>query len=405
MKIPAKRYRATGGLRAQRGQVMTPRPMAEALLRILDSSGGRWLELGSGTGQIAKAVYDLAMPDGYVGVEVDEDIASLCPNLPGFEFFGHDVLSAISLDRLLGEQQFDHVIGNPPYGTHELPEQARKRILKLCPELEMQRAWAPIDLYFMLESLSRLKSTGAGAFIVGTDIPSGPQTQPFRKMLLEQASEIECYELPSTAFGVGVEVRAYILVTRFGRARTNHVTLGRLNKQYEITSLRQVKRELSVENMTLGYHEFYDMNKALKHASHGVTMRDLDVSIIRGSRTRAEFVRQGIEHFHTSDFPKTGVEISLGSEKPAESFQQAAVGDILLPRVGTRCLERQALVVSGQSPYSESVFRVRAPARYQERVLRWITSGECANWRRAAASGACARHLTVSTLLDMPVPI
>lgn len=398
-----KRYRAVVDSRARFGQVMTPRPMAETLLRLLGSTGGNWLELGSGTGRLAEAVYNEASPQSYLGVELEESMINLCPKLPSFQYLKHDVLAAAALARSLGEQQFDHVIGNPPYGMHSLPTQSKKRLLKLCPELDFQFSWAPIDLYFVLESLARLKSTGTGAFIVGADIPCGVQSLPFRKMLIDQASEIECYELPSTAFGYRVEVQSYMLIVRFGRSRAQYVSLGRLDEQFEATSLRRLDRSLAIESMNLSYHEFTEMNEALRRSSSGVTMKDLDVKIIRGCHTRSQFSQLGVAHFHTSDFPKSGMEISLECESTPD-YRQATVGDILLPRVGTRCLEHKAVVVSGQSPYSDSVFRVRAPAQHQERVVRWIMSDECASWRRAAARGACAKHLTVSALLSMPVP-
>jgi hypothetical protein len=402
MTEAVKRYRTVMDIHAKLGQVMTPQPMADALLRLLGSAGGNWLELGSGSGRLAEAVYDGAAPLSYIGVELEAAMIDLCPKLPGFQYVKHNVLAAASLARSLGEQQFDHVIGNPPYGMHDLPPQARKRLLKLCPDLEVQFAWASIDLYFVLESLARLKSTGTGAFIVGTDIPCGVQSRPFRKMLVDQASEIECYELPSTAFGSAVEVHAYMMIVRFGRSRAKHVSLGRVDEHFEVVSLRRFDRNLAIESMDLSHHEFGEMNEVLRRSSHGVTMRDLGVSIIRGSRTRSQFSQLGIAHFHTSDFPKSGMEISLESESVPD-YQQATVGDILLPRVGTRCLEHKAVVVSGQSPYSESVFRIRTPAQHQGRVVRWITSDECTSWRRAAARGACAKHLTVSALLGMPV--
>lgn len=398
-----KRYRMAMEARARLGQVMTPQPLADAVMRLLGSRGGRWLELGSGSGRLAEAVYNRAAPVSYLGIEMDAAMIDMSPDLPGFTYLKQDVLSVTSLAHSLEYQEFDHVIGNPPYGIHGLSDEAKVRIQTLCPELEVQGNWVPIDLYFVLESLSRLKSTGTAAFIVGADIPCGIQNQKFRKMLVEAASEVECYELPPTTFGSSAEVQAYILVVRFGLGRTRHVSLGRLNSQYEVTSLRQFDRALAVESMNLSDHEFGEMDAALRRSSHGVTMRDLGVSIVRGSRTRTQFSQLGVKHFHTSDFPKSGMEISLECE-PVTDYQQATVGDVLLPRVGTRCLGHKAIVVGGQSPYSESVFRVRAPAKHRERVARWITSDEGSNWRLAAAHGACAKHLTVTSLLGMPVP-
>lgn len=399
----SNRYRAVMEPSARLGQVMTPQPLADAVMRLLGSRGGRWLELGSGSGRLAEAIYNRAGPVSYLGIEMDEAMIDLSPVLPGFTYLKQDVLSVTSLTHSLGRQKFDHVIGNPPYGINGLSDEAKVRIQTLCPELEIQGNWAPIDLYFVLESLSRLRSNGTGAFIVGADIPCGIRNQQFRKMIVETASEIECYELPPTTFGSSAEVQAYILIVRFGRGRTRHVSLGRLNGQYEVTSLRQFDRALAIESMDLRDHEFGEMDAALRRSSHGITMRDLDVSIVRGSRSRRQFSQLGVRHFHTSDFPKSGMEISLECESVTE-YQQATVGDVLLPRVGTRCLGHKAVVVGGRSPYSEAVFRVRTPVKYRERVERWITSDECSNWRLSAARGACAKHLTVSTLLGMPVP-
>lgn len=399
-----KRYRAAMDLRSRLGQIMTPKPMANALLRLSKSTGGNWLELGSGSGRLAEAVYYGGAPLSYVGVELEPTMIELCTKLPDFHYIEHDVLAAASLTLSLGDKQFDYVIGNPPYGMHCLPPQARERLLKLCPELEVESAWIPIDLYFVLESLARLKPTGTGAFIVGTDIICGIQSRPFRKMLVNKACEIECYKLPNTAFGSSVEVQAYILIIRFGQAQATHFSLGSIDEHFELAALRHVDRNIAIKSMDLSHYEFDEMNKTLRCSSNGITMKDLGVSIIRGSRTSFQFSQLGITHFHTSDFPKSGMEISLESG-PSSNYQQASVGDILLPRVGTRCLGHKAIVVNGQSPYSDSVFRVRTPTKHQDRVIRWITSDECATWRQAAARGACAKHLTVSTLLNMPVPI
>lgn len=398
-----KRYRLVVNTSARLGQVMTPPPLASAVVCLMGAQGGNWLELGSGSGRLAEAVSAGASPTSYLGVEVEPSIIALSPAIPGFRFVQQDVLAVDGLAHTLEKMQFDYVIGNPPYGIHGFSAQAAQRLQTLCPDLEIHGNWAPIDLYFVLESLSRLKPTGSAAFIVGADIPCGTQSQEFRKMLLENASEIECYELPQTAFGTYAEVQAYVLIARYGKSRAGHVSLGRLNDQFQVTALRRVSPAQAMTSMDLSHHEFAEIDTALRKSSQGLTMKDMEVSIVRGSRTRAQFSQLGVAHFHTSDFPRTGMEVSFKTA-PSPDFQQASVGDILLPRVGTRCLEHKAVVVSGQAPYSEAVFRVRAPAKHHERVVRWITSSECSAWRRAAARGACAKHLTVSALLSMPVP-
>lgn len=399
-----KRYRAVTDTRARLGQVMTPPLLADAVVRLLGAHGGSWLELGSGSGRLAEAVRSGADPRSYIGVELEPAMIERCPSWPGFRYVQQDVLATASLAKALELQAFDSVIGNPPYGMQCFSAEAEARLQSLCPELNLQGGWAPVDLYFVLESLSRLKPNGVAAFIVGADIPCGLQSMPFRRLLLERASEVECYELPQFAFGrSSAEVQAYVLIARYGRSPLKHVTLGRMDEAFRLSALRTVALATAIEGMDLGRHEFQEMDQELRRSSDGITLKDLGVSIVRGSRTRAQFAQLGVQHFHTSDFPKLGTEISLEGESGA-GYQQATVGDILLPRVGTRCLERKAIVVEGVSAFSDAVFRLRVPSKHQERIVRWMTSGECASWRRAAARGACAKHLTVSTLLSMPVP-
>lgn len=78
--------------------------------------------------------------------------------------------------------------------------------------------------------------------------------------------------------------------------------------------------------------------------------------------------------------------------------------DILLPRVGTRCIDRHALVVKGQRHYTEAVYRLRVPVRHHAQVADWVLSEAGTEWRRAAARGSCAKHITVAALMEMPVP-
>ena len=112
----------------------------------------------------------------------------------------------------------------------------------------------------------------------------------------------------------------------------------------------------------------------------------------------------GVEHFHTSDFPKGTLEVDFADDHD-HGFQVALGGDVLLPRVGTRCLDRQAVVNSGRRHYTEAVYRLRAPTAARERVIQWIDSDASAAWRRGAAKGSCAKHITVAALMDMPVPL
>lgn len=398
------RYRLTKSPRKLRGQVLTPPNLASCLVSHLTPGQGSWLELGVGTGHIAEACVAARDPQSYLGIEIDPKLAMLAPTSAPVRIAIADVLSPGSLARTVGDDLFDRTIGNPPFGMHSLDEPCRDRIQALCPGLELSVNWVPLDLYFLLESLARVKKGGEAAFIVASPIAEDMRLRAFRKALIETASEVECYELPERAFGWDAQVQSFLLVARFGQRACRAVKLGRLaGLSLEVESQCCVEPAAAIDRLDFGFHEFTAMNQALRDRPNTMSLHELGATIVRGSRTRAQFDELEIESFHTTDLPRASSEVRF-NDAMDHGFRFAQAGDILIARVGTRCLDRQAVVLSGRRHYTEAVYRIEVPTKSRKRVASWVTSDAGAQWRRAAATGSCAKHLTVGTLLSMPVP-
>lgn len=398
------RYRLTKSPRQIRGQVLTPAELAQCLASRLTGASGSWLELGVGTGRIAEACIDLRNASRYLGVEIDSNLAALAPKLKGLRIEMGDVLSPGSLAQLLGNERFDRTVGNPPFGLHALGEVCRDRIASLCPGLELSVNWVPLDLYFILESLSRLKPGGEAAFVVASSIAEDVRLRAFRSNLIQAASEVECYELPERMFGWKAQVQSYLLIARFGGSTCRKVTVGRLSADsLDLESSAEVPAVAAIDRLDFAFHEFTEMNRALSKSSRTSSLLELGANIVRGSRTKAQFDDLQISCFHTCDLPRTHAEVRFKGTAD-HGFNFAQPGDILIARVGTRCLDRHAVVAAGRRHYTEAVYRVQVPRTHRQRVAKWMTSDAGAKWRQAAATGACAKHLTVSTLLQMPIP-
>lgn len=383
---------------------MTPPRLAQRLLDFLPGSGESWLELGSGDGRIAQACLELREPSEFVGVELDGRLLRKSPPHPRARYLHGDVLSPRGLAAQLGPRLYSRVTGNPPYGMQTMPLEAQQRVAALCPGIPQVLDWVQLDLYFILESLARLRRPGEAAFIVGAPIAQDARLVAFRRALLCSASVVECYELPRDAFERRAEVQSYLLVARFGRARLKSAMVGRLTGDgLRIEAQRSIPMEKAQARLDFGFYEFEELTYDLKRRVGTSSLADLGSSIVRGSRTRSQFHELGIQHFHTTDFPSHAREVRFRRDRD-HGFQFAAAGDILLPRVGTRCLDKQALVTKGQRHYTEAVYRLRVPPRHHARVVDWILGDTCARWRQAAAKGSCAQHLTVTSLLAMPVP-
>lgn len=398
------RYRLTKSPRKIRGQVLTPAELAQCLARHLTGTNGSWLELGVGTGRIAEACIELRSASSYLGVEIDSNLAALVPKREGLRIEMGDVLSPGALTRLLGDQHFDRTAGNPPFGLHALSEACCDRIKSLCPGLELSAPWVPLDLYFVLESLSRLKQGGEAAFVVASSLAEDSRLRAFRSNLIKTASAVECYELPERMFGWKAQVQSYLLIARFGKTACRSVTVGRLAAgSLEVESSAEVPPAAAINRLDFAFHEFTEMNRALRESSRTSLLSELGANIVRGSRTKAQFDDLQISSFHTSDLPRAHSKVRF-DDAAVQGFNFAQPGDILIARVGTRCLDRHAIVASGRRHYTEAVYRIQVPRPHRQRVAQWMASDAGAKWRQAAATGSCAKHLTVSTLLKMPIP-
>ena len=401
---PNMRYRQTKSPSKLRGQVLTPHNLADCLVGQLRGTQQAWLELGVGTGRIAQACIQGRDPESYIGVEIDPRLAALAPSDERLHVTMADVLSPASLFKTLGDQLFDRTAGNPPFGLYALDENCRNRIEALCPGLELSLNWVPLDLYFVLESISRLKAGGEAAFIVASPIAEDARLRAFRKALIETACEVECFELPERAFDWKAQVQTYLLVARFGNAPCRRVRVGRLSLgSLEVATECWVDPAAAIEHLDFGFHEFTAMNRSFKALPNTRSLGELGAHIVRGSRTKAQFDELDIRSFHTTDLPRSSSEVHFDNATD-HGFKFAQEGDILIARVGTRCLDRQAVVVAGRRHYTEAVYRIEVPRQHQKRVASWVASEAGARWRRAAATGSCAKHLTVGTLMNMPVP-
>lgn len=399
------RYRLTRSAKKKHAQVMTPPALARRVVDMLSGERESWLELGSGTGNLARACLEGCNPASYLGVELDGRLMDRGPLDARAGFLQGDVLSPSELTPLLGERLYSRVVGNPPYGMQALGIEAQRRLADLCPGIPQIFDWVQLDLYFMLESLARLRRPGEAAFIVGAPIAEDARLVAFRHALLSSASEVECFELPVNAFDWKAEVQSFVLVARFGKSKLQRVRLGKLaGANLDVVAQRWVSPQEATHRLDFAFHEFQALSASLRGAPGCTTLHDLGASVIRGSRTRSQFSEMGISCFHTSDFPQEGLEVEFGVDRD-HGFQVAAASDILLPRVGTRCMGRQALVTRGQRHYTEAVYRLRVPRKYHSRVADWVLSEAGTGWRQAAAKGSCAKHITVAALIQMPVPV
>ncbi|MDG0853707.1 hypothetical protein [Roseateles puraquae] len=368
-------------------------------------TGGDWLDIGVGSGRLLEAGLASHGIDRYVGVELGSKLASA--GLPSAAVAGElhiaDVLQSDAMHSALGQRRFRVAVGNPPSGLGVVSPAAQARLRALYPEVVPIRSRTRLDLYVLLEALARLERPAEMAFVVAAPLVQDPTVAAFRKMLVESASEIECYELPD-AFSQKGKVRAFLLVARFGQTQGARVTLGRLEgDDLALSAWRSLGASNAIRRMDLAYYEFQDMTQALTRRPGFATLADLGAHVAPGSRTKNQFVAMGVSHFHTSDFPVADGAVVF-DEQWLRGVEMAQEGHTLVPCVGARCIERVVHVARGCCPITDAVCCVNVQARWRNDVFDWMYGEEGKAWRRTAAEVLGAGRLTAATLMTMPIP-
>jgi phospholipid N-methyltransferase len=384
------------------GQFLTPAPIANLLASLLPPGGESILELGAGAGALLEAVSS-RMPHLDV-TAVEKDVAlkrELRARGLASLLIGGDATSPKTIRRLAERAPFDYIVGNPPYAMGV----SRKASIKLLEQYGLYNAQRGVrlDTYFLAQSISMMATTGAGAFILPMPLFSDGSYATFRQALLQRFSNITIVELPIDTFG-NAEVSTAICSFSGLEGRRKRVKVARANSQGQIEDSIEIAMRQAVERMDFSFHkERLHLDALIGDATHN--LRGLGAQVVRGSATSSELKEVGIQYLHTSDLPTSGIGELVYNRSAENRYQNAGEGDIVVPRVGTRCLFRQAVVLKGEVPFTESVFRIRVDPKVRDAVLNSLAGPIGQSWRRLHARGACAKHITATDLFDLPISI
>lgn len=385
------------------GQYFTPAGIAHTLVCQLQDPVAKVIELGSGQGALAKAIAERFPDSDYVGVEVDDDASSdfRTSATANQNIIAADVFNEIQLSSFPELKEADAVIGNPPFISSTATSLSKDIINNAFPSVRCSEA-KPLraEIYFLAASINRLAKNGQASFILPISFFTSPTYSQFRYDLASQYSDIAVIQLPAKVFS-NAEVESCILRFKNAKEKSRTITVAQANLLGEVTDSFLVSKKDAIKRMDYTFNKVAQMLR-VGTGKEGDTFSSLGGQISRGSATRASLERSKLTYFHTTSFPEGDHAVKLGFNE-VNSFRHAQTGDILVPRVGSRCLDRQAHVTQGQQAYTDCVYKLCIADNLLDRVMRTLSSDFGKAWRLSHASGNCAKFITNSTLLDMPI--
>lgn len=290
--------------------------------------------------------------------------------------------------------QMDTIISNPPF-TYLKDENARQMLCEagMVVGEKKQR----LDLVFLAQAMKMLKPGGEAAFILPVSAFSMSRSLINLQTLVDRFGLDELISLPQNLYD-DAEVQTAVLVMRPRRAgrRDDNFTVYAANDQGSISRTGLFSARSLIDYFT-------------QPISSGPanSLAELGSAVTRGRHSSKKLAHQGVSHFHTTSFrhyPRAELVFDDTPSQAAAIDVPAKEGDILIPRVGTRCLGRAAIVVQGSKHISDCVFRISTPQKSRRELWEFLSSESGTNWQLSLARGACAKFITQQDLLAAPLP-
>lgn len=279
------------------------------------------------------------------------------------------------------------IISNPPYGNIELSNKLRK-LLKKHDLLDnnSKAKYTRKEIVFIARALEHMESGSDIVFLVPKMILTGKNTKKLRETLFKQHNLHKAIMLPEGTF-CGTEIQTILLFFKKNAGCSKRLVIESVLKN---ASTRHVIKDIS------------DIDNII---SKKITLKSLTPSYSRGKSSAKSLRDRSIPHLHSSDLAschKNKIKLPSINHK-TQGERIATAGDILISRVGTRCLGKVIVLEAGSSVISDCVIRIKVPARSRNKIFKKLISDDVQNWLQTNASGSCAKLLSYNILNNLPI--
>lgn len=383
------------------GQYYTQENISKLLIsKILMKNPKSIIELGIGDGSLVRVAQKKWKNSKIIGGDIDLDnVKNLKNEFPNLNLFLINGLSSKLSDNLkISLGSIDVGICNPPYSQVKKND-AIKLIIESCNlgKIEDYKIITS-DLVFLAQNLLLIREGGELGIILPDGLLTSHHFEHFRKHLINNYQIRGVIELPDKVFKK-TEAKTHILVIKKGKVTNRNVRLYLSDHYGEITNKLVVAKSKLFYRMDFGYNNWLANNNF-----EGVTLQEIGANIFRGKFSKKELSSNKYDFIHTSDLNKS---ISFKSFKPnkrlSKKFKCAQQGDIVISRVGKRCLDRVLVIMNGATLITDCLYVIRVEEKYRKAVINTLNSEYGKSWIKAHSHGVCARVISKIDLLSLNI--
>lgn len=359
------------------------------------------IEIGVGEGSLLREAKKKWRNCEIIGGDIDSDnINSLKEEFPLTKFYVINGLSSnLNNELKIDLGSVDVCICNPPY----MPIKKHKEFEQILEKSNLgsisDYSQITTDLIFLAQNLLLLKEGGELGIIIPDGLLTCHSFVNFRKKIIENYTLKGIIELPAKIFKK-TEAKTHILVIKKRKSSSSKVPIYLADDHGSILNKINVNKEKLSFRMDYKYH-FWRSKSEIK----GQTLKDLGVEIYRGSKSKKDIELMGVEFVHTTHLKLNYSKKIFKNRKKIDGHRYGEEGDILISRVGKRCLGKVLYVDGGVVLISDCIYRLRVPLKYREKVIEALNSDYGRDWIKAHSHGVCAKVISKFDMLNFKVVI
>ncbi|ALZ75379.1 N-6 DNA methylase [Rheinheimera sp. F8] len=344
------------------------------------------LDLGFGSGDLLLAAKRRWRNISLVGIDLDSKNVT--------EANEKKLIEAIHLDGFclelpdyirLNYGSVDLLLSNPPFYSKSIDRNCREVLKKAGLEfcIGKNTKTIPAEIIFLAQNIRLLTEEGQIGIILPAGLLTGIRWRKLRKHIFENYKVNEIIQLPRNSFH---KTEAETFILNISMRKIDDFVYDIKITDYLSKSSIFIEKSCAILRADYSYH-----NKS--HSTLPVYKNE-DYKIFRGSLSNKSCSLKYKFHIHTSDLPVAPTEIYIPQfDEEHESFAKS--GDILIARVGTRCIGRIAFIKDGNAPVSDCVIVIR-PKNLVIGQYLWskISSSDGVEYITNSALGVGAKYIT-----------